>query len=251
LLACYFFTKIAFFNHSAKYRLKNLLDVKDLGLVDYQAGWDIQTDLHQRLIQEKRNNSGISVSPHSLILCEHPHVFTLGKSGYDSHLKVDDSELERIQASFYRINRGGDITYHGPGQLVAYPILDLERIFTDVHRYVRSLEEVVIQVLLEYNIKAGREEKYTGVWVDPESPQARKICAIGVHLSRWVSLHGLAFNINTDLNYFSHIIPCGIQDPQKSVTSLSNELGMSVSLDEVKQKFVKKFLEVLDLEVCS
>lgn len=231
--------------------MKNILDIRDLGLIDYQLAWQYQTELHEQLIQEKRANLGVSHSPHTLILCEHPHVYTLGKSGQESHLKVDEQDLGQIQASFYRINRGGDITYHGPGQLVAYPIMDLERIFTDVHRYVRSLEEVVIRVLDDYGVKAGREKEYTGVWVDPEGPRARKICAIGVHLSRWVSLHGLAFNVNTDLHYFNHIIPCGIQDPRKSVTSLQLELSQMVPMDALKHKFVQEFLEVFDLKTSS
>ncbi|NOT36498.1 MAG: lipoyl(octanoyl) transferase LipB, partial [Saprospiraceae bacterium] len=189
-------------------------------MMAYDKAWEYQTQIHQRLIQQKRLDAQNFKQLHTLLLCEHPHVYTLGKSGKEEHLVIPEDKLDTIQATFYRINRGGDITYHGPGQLVAYPILDLEKLFTDVHQYVRFLEEAIIRVLREYNIEASRIDGLTGVWLDIDAPKPRKICAIGVHLSRWVSLHGLAFNVNSDLNYYNHIIPCGISQTDKSVTSL-------------------------------
>ena len=177
-----------------------------------------------------------------MIFCEHPHVFTLGKSGHLSHLLVNEEQLASKGASFYKINRGGDITYHGPGQLVGYPIFDLENFFTDIHKYLRFLEEAVILTLAEYGIVGGRITGSTGVWLDWENPKARKICALGVRSSRWVTMHGFAFNVNSDLDYFSNIIPCGITD--KAVTSLQKELGRWVEMAEVQQK-VKKHLAVL------
>lgn len=225
------------------------LIVEDLGLRDYEKVWQYQTDIHQRLIAQKRMESPQFKHKHTLILCEHPHVYTLGKSGKEEHLIMPESELSNIQASFYRINRGGDITYHGPGQLVAYPILDLDQLFTDVHLYVRLLEESIIEVLKEYKIEAGRIEGLTGVWIEPETNKARKICAIGVHLSRWVSLHGLAFNVNADLNYFNHIIPCGIASQNKSVTSMHIELGRSVQMQEIKTIFIEKFVKLFELSI--
>ncbi|MBK7811864.1 MAG: lipoyl(octanoyl) transferase LipB [Saprospiraceae bacterium] len=227
--------------------MKKLLEIRDLGLIQYQEAWDYQTVIHQQLIQAKKTEQ-LNATNHVLILCEHPHVYTLGKSGDDSHLKVKEEHLAQIDADFYRINRGGDITYHGPGQLVAYPILDLECIKTDVHWYVRSLEEVVIRSLNHFGIFGERVKEYTGVWLDKDKPFTRKICAIGVHLSRWVSLHGLALNVNTNLDYFNHIIPCGIQDASKSVTSISKELQTPIDMEEVKMIFIKHFLEVFELE---
>ncbi|MBK8403873.1 MAG: lipoyl(octanoyl) transferase LipB [Saprospiraceae bacterium] len=228
--------------------MSNRIEIHDLGQIDYQEAWDYQTKIHNRLISEKRSQPGSADFPHVLILCEHPHVYTLGKSGEESHLKINEQGLGQIQASFYKINRGGDITYHGPGQLVAYPILDLDRIFNDVHRYVRGLEESVILTLAEYGILGDRLPEYTGVWLDPDNDRARKICAIGVHLSRWVSLHGLALNVNTNLNYFKHIIPCGIQEENKTVTSIQKELGMAVEMAEIKQIFTSHFLHTFGLE---
>ncbi|MBK7694738.1 MAG: lipoyl(octanoyl) transferase LipB [Saprospiraceae bacterium] len=231
--------------------MSNRIEIHDLGQIDYQEAWDYQTKIHNRLISEKRSQPGSADFPHVLILCEHPHVYTLGKSGEESHLKINEQGLGQIQASFYKINRGGDITYHGPGQLVAYPILDLDRIFNDVHRYVRGLEESVILTLAEYGILGDRLPEYTGVWLDPDNDRARKICAIGVHLSRWVSLHGLALNVNTNLNYFNHIIPCGIQEENKTVTSIQKELGMAVEMAEIKQIFTSHFLHTFGLEKIS
>lgn len=222
------------------------LKVHDLGVSDYQLAWDFQTRLHKDLIACKLENPD-HFPGHSLVLCEHPHVFTLGKSGQEANLLQPLDQMEDIQARFYRINRGGDITYHGPGQLVAYPILDLEKLKTDVHWYVRSLEQCIIDLVREYGIEAGRIEGLTGVWVGMDSPKPRKICAIGVHLSRWVSLHGLAFNIQTDLQYFNYIVPCGIDPEQKSVTSMSKELLREISLDEIKVKFIQHFIKQFEL----
>jgi lipoyl(octanoyl) transferase len=174
-----------------------------------------------------------------LLFVEHPHVYTLGKSGNLENLLANEEQLKAIQAEFYPINRGGDITYHGPGQLVGYPILDLDHYFTDIHRYLRTLEEVIILVLAEYGLHAERSPGETGVWLDVGTPFARKICALGVRASRWVTMHGWAFNVNTDLRYFEYIIPCGITD--KSVTSLDRELKRAVSMDEVKEKVKRHF----------
>jgi lipoyl(octanoyl) transferase len=223
--------------------------VIDLGLIPYKDAWDIQTRLHQELVENKR--AGYPVRQrHYFLLCEHPPVFTLGKSGSEAHLKLDRDGLDHHQIEYFKINRGGDITFHGPGQLVGYPILDLDLIFTDVHRYVRSLEEVIIRVLAEYQIKGTRNDRYTGVWVDGDQAtlQSRKICAIGVHLSRWVTMHGFAFNINTRLDYFDHIIPCGIRDEDKSVCSLSSLVGNIVDLQAIKREVIREFGLVFELD---
>ncbi len=220
--------------------------VEDLGLVAFDHAWEYQTKIHCDLIERKRN--GDPFEHHTLILCEHPHVFTLGRSGKEEHLLKSSDEMKAIQAEYYAINRGGDITYHGPGQLVAYPILDLERLFCDVHRYIRSLEQVIIEVLEQYDVESGRIEGLTGVWVDLGSDKPRKICAIGVHLSRWVSLHGLAFNANTNLDYFGYIVPCGIDPKQKPVTSLAKETGKEIDMPELKERFTRQFLKTFQLE---
>lgn len=233
-------------NTSAK--ISSRLKIIDLGLIDYQEAWDIQTAIHQQLIDQKKQNAE-EFAHHSLILCEHPHVFTLGKSGEESNLLQPMDRMSEINARFYKINRGGDITYHGPGQLVAYPILDLDKLFTDVHRFVRYLEKTIIDVLSDYEIAAGQIAGLTGVWIDEDQKTPRKICAIGVHLSRWVSLHGLAFNVNTNLDYFNYIIPCGIDPKEKQVTSLSKELNRPVPMSEVKEKFVKHFLSNFELNL--
>lgn len=209
----------------------------DLGIVDYKEAWDLQTKLFDQSIQQKiafRNGTSDETPKNYLIFCEHPHVYTLGKSGSVDNLLLDEKELSQRDASFYHINRGGDITYHGPGQLVAYPIFDLDQFFPDIHKYMRYLEESVISTLLEFGIQGDRFEGYTGVWIDPLSPQARKICAMGVKSSRWVTMHGIGFNIQTDLSYFSHIVPCGISD--KSVTSMQQELGNTIDFDSVKNR---------------
>ncbi len=199
----------------------------DLGLIDYKVAWDYQTELFQKTLAVKSYNreheSDQRETANYLIFCEHPHVFTLGKSGKEANLLVTKDELEQFGASYYHINRGGDITYHGPGQIVAYPVIDLENFFTDIHRYMRLLEEAVILTCRDLGLDAGRIEGLTGVWIDFEdADRARKICALGVKTSRWVTMHGLAFNVNTDLRYFEHIVPCGIDD--KAVTSVELEL---------------------------
>jgi lipoyl(octanoyl) transferase len=209
----------------------------DWGLIDYQAAWDKQEDLLKQKVDLKMSQRDLPqeeqlLASHDLIFCEHPHVYTLGKSGHMDNLLLDQEELNKAEATFYKINRGGDITYHGPGQLVAYPIFDLEQFFTDIHKYLRYLEEAIIQTIAHYGIKGERYEGYTGVWLDADKPEARKICAMGVRCSRWVTMHGLALNVNPDLSYFKNIVPCGIDD--KAVTSISKELGRPINLEEVK-----------------
>lgn len=219
------------------------------GRIAYQEAWDGQTKLHNELKDVKiRNRRTGSEDPqsHFLIFCEHDPVYTLGKSGKMEHLLLSEMELDHKKIDFHKINRGGDITYHGPGQIVVYPIFDLDHFFTDVHKYVRFLEEAVIRTLAHYDIQGIRISDFTGVWLEANKSQPRrKICAIGVHLSRWVTMHGLAFNVNTDLSYFKNIIPCGIDDEDKEVTSLEKELGRKVDYQEVqillKQEFSKLF----------
>ncbi len=230
----------------------DVLNVMDVGLIPYKEAWDLQTRLHKELIENKRAGYPYP-QKHYLLLCEHPPVFTLGKSGSEDNLRINDRELADYQIEYYKINRGGDITFHGPGQLVGYPILDLDLIFTDVHRYVRSLEQVIINVLKKYDIVGSLNPTYTGVWVSglKGMKEAQKICAIGVHISRWVTMHGFAFNVNTDLTYFDHIIPCGIADPDKSVCSLSSLLGKTLDLQQIKQEVTKEFGLVFDLDILS
>lgn len=214
---------------------------KQLGLIDYKEAWDFQEKIFQNTIDEKiriRNGEESIVTKNYLLFCQHPHVFTLGKSGSMDNLLLNEKELSDNNANFYKINRGGDITYHGPGQLVAYPILDLDHFFSDIHKYLRFLEQAVIDTLLEYNIVSSRVEGLTGVWIEGETPRARKICALGVKSSRWVTMHGIGFNINSDLSYFSHIIPCGIEG--KSVTSMQQELGKELNFEEVSQVLKEK-----------
>lgn len=212
----------------------------DLGQADYKNTWDLQERLLSDTINRKLENRGLPQEQqhppqHFLLFCEHPHVYTLGKSGDEEHLLADPQQLESIGATYHRINRGGDITYHGPGQLVGYPIFDLDHFFNDIHRYLRLLEEAIILTLADYGITAGRIEGLTGVWIDAENPtNARKICAFGVRCSRWVTMHGFAFNVNSDLSYFNRIVPCGITD--KGVTSLQQETGYSIGLEEVKAR---------------
>jgi lipoyl(octanoyl) transferase len=223
---------------------------KDLNLMDYKECWDYQETLFNETVALKIANRNIE--PHlqlptknHLLFVEHPNVYTLGKSGDSSHLLINESQLEEKKATYYKINRGGDITYHGPGQLVGYPILDLDYFFTDIHKYLRLLEETIILTLDEYGIKAGRSKGETGVWLDEDNVfKARKICAMGVRCSRWVTMHGWGFNVNSNLDYFKNIIPCGIQD--KAVTSLNRELGHDVDLNEVKQKLKKHFSQLFD-----
>jgi lipoyl(octanoyl) transferase len=226
--------------------------VQDLGTMRYQEAWDYQTALHRRLVDNKLKNrhlpAGDYQQNHQLLLVEHPPVYTLGKSGSMENLLLTEPELQAQGIEFFPINRGGDITFHGPGQIVGYPILDLECFFTDVHRYVRNLEEVIIRTLADYNIEGFRVEAYTGVWVNNDradgKPPLRKICAIGVHLSRWTTLHGWAFNVNTNLEYFNHIIPCGIADEDKTVTSLAELLGQEVAMAFVKNRIKEHFAAV-------
>jgi lipoyl(octanoyl) transferase len=216
----------------------------NLGLIDYKEAWDLQEKLFNQTIQDKiniRNGDTTINTKNYLLFCEHSHVFTLGKSGHEEHLLLNNLELEEHNASFYKINRGGDITYHGPGQLVVYPIFDLDHFFTDIHKYMRFLEESVIQTLSEYGIEAGRVSGLTGVWIDGDTPSARKICAMGVKSSRWVTMHGIGFNVNSDLSYFSHIIPCGIND--KAVTSMQQELGKELDMHEVSNILKEKLAE--------
>jgi len=232
--------------------------VEKLGLVGYEAAWAYQEQLLAATVDIKTRNrqaadAGLptEATPNVLLLCQHPHVYTLGKSGKPEHLLLSEAELVRHGATYHRINRGGDITYHGPGQLVGYPILDLDNFFNDIHRYLRVLEEVVISTLAEYGLRAGRIAGLTGVWLDFEEGAAnpRKICAMGVKCSRWVTMHGFAFNINTDLAYFGHIVPCGITD--KAVTSLQQELGRAVPLPEVEEKLLLHLAVLLDAKLIS
>ena len=207
----------------------------DWGLVDYQEAWAKQETIFDQTVALKtqnRSNATDLDTPNYLIFCEHPHVYTLGKSGKSENLLLDEIGLTEKQATYYKINRGGDITYHGPGQIVGYPILDLDNFFTDIHLYLRTLEEAVILTLSDYGIDAGRYSGFTGVWIDADNDKARKICALGVRCSRWVTMHGFAFNVNTNLDYFKNIVPCGIDD--KDVTSMQRELGQEVDIEEVK-----------------
>ncbi|SRX73464.1 lipoyl(octanoyl) transferase LipB [Aequorivita antarctica] len=227
------------------------LEIIDLGLKDYQETWDFQESLFQNILHIKSNNRKDNLeqaTPNYLLFVEHPHVYTLGKSGHIENLLISEEKLKAINAKFYKINRGGDITYHGPGQIVGYPILDLENFFTDIHKYLRLLEEMIIRTLAEYGLKAERSKGETGVWLDVGTPFARKICALGVRASRWVTMHGFALNVNTDLGYFDNMIPCGIKG--KAVTSLNVELGkVEISMEEVKEKLLKHFLVLFEAEV--
>jgi lipoyl(octanoyl) transferase len=226
--------------------------LQDLGLKDYKETWDYQEKLFQGIIDIKidnRKNNTSNKTPNYFIFVEHPHVYTLGKSGDLSNLLLNEVQLEQKGATFYKINRGGDITYHGPGQIVGYPILDLDNFFTDIHKYLRFLEEVIIKTLEEYGITATRSKGETGVWLDVGTPFARKICAMGVRTSRWVTMHGFALNANTNLGYFDNIIPCGIKG--KAVTSMEAELGKNVDLDEVKTRILKHFKELFVVEFAN
>lgn len=224
----------------------------DLGTKDYKETWDYQINLFDSILSVKSENRNLpaaqqKASSNYLLFVEHPHVFTLGKSGEEKNLLIPQEGLSTIQASYYHINRGGDITYHGPGQIVGYPVIDLENFFTDIHKYMRLLEESVIQTLKEYNIDAGRIAGLTGVWIDYENPaKARKICALGVKTSRWVTQHGFAFNVNTDLKYFDYIVPCGITD--KAVTSMELELKKKQDMNEVRSVLKEKIAEQFGME---
>jgi lipoyl(octanoyl) transferase len=224
----------------------------DLGLIDYQEAWDYQTRLFNGIIDKKLGNRDLHAAdqqptPNYLLFCEHPHVYTQGRTGNDGNLLKTTDELNDLKASFYHINRGGDITYHGPGQLVVYPVLDLDNFFTDIHRYMRGLEEGVIRTLNDFDIKGGRIEGLTGVWLDTGSAKPRKICALGVKTSRWVTMHGLAFNVKPDLSYFNHIVPCGIDD--KGVTSLEKEVGKAVDMQRVKERMRRHLGDVFEMNV--
>lgn len=237
--------------------LNKFVEIIDLGRMDYQEAWEYQEDLFQQILSIKSQNKKTGyhkTTPNKFLFVEHPHVYTLGKSGHIENLLISEEKLEAIGATFYKINRGGDITYHGPGQVVGYPILDLENFFTDIHKYLRLLEEMIIRTLAEYGIKSERSPGETGVWLDVGTPFARKICAMGVRASRWVTMHGFALNVNTDLGYFDNMIPCGIKD--KAVTSLHVELSNSgcelsgnALLEDVKEKLQNHFLELFEVEV--
>jgi lipoyl(octanoyl) transferase len=218
---------------------------RDLGLLEYQQAWDLQEKILQESIAQKSQRL---LPAHHLLFVEHPPVYTLGKSGKREHVLIDEKEMQERQIAFFQTNRGGDITYHGPGQLVGYPIFDLEQFYRDIGRYLRELEEVIILTLSEYGLKGERSSGETGVWLDPGIPgRARKICAMGVRCSRWITMHGFALNISNDLSYFNHIVPCGI--PDKSVTSLQNELGTALTVNEVKEKVLQKFKQVFGVEI--
>ncbi len=226
---------------------------RDLGVLDYKECWDLQEKYFNETASLKLQNRNLATAEQvatadHLFFVEHPHVYTLGKSGDISHLLLDEEALKNVDAKYYAINRGGDITYHGPGQIVGYPIFDLDHFFTDIHKYLRYLEEAIILTLREYEISAGRIEGLTGVWLDPEdSTKARKIAALGVKCSRWVTMHGFAFNVNADLGYFKNIIPCGITD--KAVTSMHMELGYQPEIQEVKNILKEKIAEVFNIKL--
>jgi lipoyl(octanoyl) transferase len=220
---------------------------RDLGSIPYQEAWDYQEQLLQQNVRAKAAGHN-EQTIHHLLFCEHPAVITLGKSGDPGHLLLQENRLRELGIAFFRTNRGGDITFHGPGQIVGYPILDLEKIFTDIGRYLRSLEEVIIRTLAEYGITGERSAGETGVWIEPQHKlKARKICAMGVRCSRWITMHGFALNVNTDLNYFNYIIPCGIAD--KQVTSLEKELGYAVPVEEVREKLRQHFEAVFQVRL--
>ncbi|MEC3905395.1 lipoyl(octanoyl) transferase LipB [Tamlana sp. 2201CG12-4] len=230
--------------------MNRIVELQDLGYKDYKQTWDYQEGLFKGIVDTKvknrREDADLKTNNYFLFV-EHPHVYTLGKSGDLSNLLLNEKQLANKGATFYKINRGGDITYHGPGQIVGYPILDLENFFTDIHKYLRLLEEMIILTLEEYGLKAERSEGETGVWLDVGTPFARKICAMGVRASRWVTMHGFALNVNADLGYFDNIIPCGIRG--KAVTSLNVELGeKEINEAEVKEKLLTHFKKLFEAE---
>ena len=232
---------------------------QDWGLIDYKEAWDRQEALFGQTVELKTRIRNLKMAtegdeyeddeqtPNYLVFCEHPHVYTLGKSGKPEHLLLDEKGLKEKKASYYPINRGGDITYHGPGQIVGYPILDLDNFFTDIHLYLRTLEEAVILTMAQYGLKGERYPGYTGVWLDPDNENARKICALGVRCSRWVTMHGFAFNVNTDLDYFNNIVPCGIDD--KAVTSMQKELGKKTDIEDIKKNLKHHISVLFDMEI--
>lgn len=232
---------------------------QDWGLIDYKEAWDKQEALfadtvalktrirNRKITSEGDGYDDDEPTPNYLVFCEHPHVYTLGKSGKPEHLLLDEKGLKEKNATYYAANRGGDITYHGPGQIVGYPILDLDNFFTDIHLYLRTLEEAVILTMAQYGLKGERYPGYTGVWLDPDNENARKICALGVRCSRWVTMHGLAFNVNADLDYFNNIVPCGIDD--KAVTSMQQELGKTIDIEDVKKNLKHHISVLFDMEM--
>lgn len=227
------------------------IHVTDLGSIDFKEAWDYQTALFEKVLATKTGNRSLpegeqKITENFLLFCQHPHVYTLGKSGKENNLLLKSEDLSSLNASYYHINRGGDITYHGPGQLVGYLIIDLENFFTDIHKYMRFLEEAVIQTLNEFDLKASRIPGLTGVWIDAES-KARKICALGVKTSRWITMHGFALNVHTDLSYFDHIVPCGISD--KAVTSIQEELGCQVEIKEVQEILQNKITKLFEMNL--
>ncbi|MBK7945728.1 MAG: lipoyl(octanoyl) transferase LipB [Flavobacteriales bacterium] len=228
---------------------------RDLGIIDYATAWDLQTRFFKETIERKIANrslpeQGQLLTEDHLLFCEHNHVYTLGKSGKQSHLLLNEQGLREKGVQFFPIDRGGDITYHGPGQIVGYPIFDLDHHFTDIHRYLRTLEEAIIGTLEAYGIKAGRIDGLTGVWLDWTDPvKARKICAFGIRASRWVTMHGFAFNVNTDMSYFGNIVPCGIAD--KGVTSMAQELGGEVDIEAVKNRLRLEIADLFDAELMA
>jgi lipoyl(octanoyl) transferase len=223
---------------------------RDLGQMNYQAAWDLQESLLKENVRRKSDKEGGEPTRHYLLFVEHPPVYTLGKSGNKENVLMSDEELQANHIEFFHTNRGGDITFHGPDQLVGYPILDLEKFYTDIGKYLRNIEEVIIRTMAEYGIKGDRSSGETGVWIDPDLPgKERKICAIGVRCSRWITMHGFAFNVNTDLSYFNNIIPCGIVN--KQVTSLQKELGRMLDMEEVKEKVKRNFELVFETVLSS
>lgn len=227
--------------------MKNQVNFDDLNQIDYKIAWDHQETLFKKSIDLKiafRNGITRDLPEHHLLFCEHPHVYTLGKSGSEQNLLISEAILKQKKATYYKINRGGDITYHGPGQLVAYPILDLDQFFTDIHKYMRFLEEAVILTIKAFGITGTRVKGATGVWIDVGTPKERKICAMGVKSSRWVTMHGLALNVNPDMSYFNNIVPCGISD--KAVTSMEKELNKPISINDVKPVLKANLAKVFD-----
>lgn len=232
--------------------MNKIIKVADWGSLSYDTAWERQENYFSEIIDRKRENRELErpfPTNNFLFFVTHPPVFTLGKSGKPEHLLLDENELAAKGISFYKTNRGGDITFHGPGQIVGYPLLDLDNFFTDIHRYLRCLEEVIIKTLSDYGIEGARSDGETGVWLDLNTPFARKICAMGVRASRWVTMHGFALNVNTDLSYFDHIVPCGIHG--KGVTSLAGELKKWVDEQEVKDKLIKHFAQVFEAEIIN
>jgi lipoyl(octanoyl) transferase len=230
---------------------------QDIANITYQDAWNLQTEYHKRLVDQKLQMREIVekkwTTPHKIFFCEHNHVYTLGKSGTEANLLLTPQQLIEENIEYFKINRGGDITYHGPGQITGYPILDLEHIYTDIHRYIRDMEEAVIKTIATFGIVGTRLDGYTGVWIAPDTNDKpfRKICAIGVHMSRWISMHGFALNVNTDLAYFNKIIPCGIADADKEVTSIAHELGRTVNIEEVKKILLEQLCLIYGLKIIA